>query len=156
MDMPASLQLCVSVSGWLSIIALPGVVCQLPAVLLLLLLRIAAVTNAVLQVRSSRSLLGFWRPGANIAEHAKRKRSCLLPLQKPKNTICFMATSSLERQMEQMKPLLANKKLHDYGKPIWRGILFPSSWRMTLNLMYSTYVEKCQISNFKLHTQRRE
>lgn len=43
-----------------------------------------------------------------------------------------MTIYSLERQMEQMKPLLANKKLHYYGKPIWRGTLFPSSCRMML------------------------
>lgn len=133
--MLASLEFCVSVSGRLSIVALPGVVCQLPAVLflLLLLLRIAAVTGTALQVGSNRRLLGFWGPGADIAEQGKRKRSCLLPLWKMAVlNICFMATYSLEKQMEQMKPLLANKKLHDYGKPIWRGSLLPSSWRMML------------------------
>lgn len=71
-DILASLQFCVSVSGWLSIIALLRVVCQLPAVLLLLLLHITAVTDTVLQVRSNRRLLGFWRPGANT-EQEKRE-----------------------------------------------------------------------------------
>lgn len=74
MDVLASLQLCVPVSGRLSIIALLRVVCQLPAVLLfLLLLHIAAVADTVLQVRSDWRLLGLWRPVANMAEYGKRK-----------------------------------------------------------------------------------